>query len=763
MPNGSLRDLLQANAAALPMPGSSSSKIKINEKTLEEGNREKKTLPLKMALGFARDVAAGMLYLSSLGIVHRDLASRNILLKEDLDDEQHRRFVAKVSDFGLSRIVTPQEGYYRSASGLMPIQWSAPEALRHKRFSTKTDVWSYGVLLWEIFSGGEEPYDGLTGPELRSYVESGGRLSKPRACPDSIYAFMRRCWAADSTDRPSFKEIFDFVDSQFNSAQDITDEDFFEIHSILYPDQQGQETQIQTANKGKGSMSVLNLNFINAEKTLQELYHQSMGKKDPLLTLNFAIALLQMGDLPGAYGTVAELLSNATPDPTEKIWASVFFVRGSLNTRLGDFYAAGKDFSQAVSFMRALSLSTINIPHVKTVPEGRFKTLFPPNVSISDVGCAAGNAFFYHAITGTIPDEERIRIFAMTEGTFTQALAQKNSQRGNVFFNLGQIYYCHSVYAHDILAQNSLLVQALDCYASALPIVPKELQADIHIMKAKALARLGRSADANAAIEASIKIDPIQSIPDLKSPRELMAQPEVPEGIVCGKKSEHDFQKFNTFAITTLCCNYCGRIQLFQKALYRCTRCGYTVHTQCLPYVKFFYCYGSNVDNFPIINAIRESRSACKGVHVNKPPVDRNCDSDDELDKTEKVHESRRRSVSSGNHPGGSIISEGIQEEKARNSKVCSTLGREKYVITHVHALRPGVPYFENCHKCSKAFRIGDKSMRCVKCRKVFHVSCLNSKELYIELHPAEFPSLNASAIQVCGFNSMLYWPQNTQ
>ena len=125
-----------------------------------------------------------MLYLSSLGIVHRDLASRNVLMKEDLDDDQRRRqFVAKVSDFGLSRVVTPQEGYYRSESGLMPIQWSAPEALRHKRFSAKTGIWSYGVLLWEIFSGGAEPYNGLTCPELRIHVEGGGRLSKPARVP----------------------------------------------------------------------------------------------------------------------------------------------------------------------------------------------------------------------------------------------------------------------------------------------------------------------------------------------------------------------------------------------------------------------------------------------------------------------------------------------------------------------------------------------------------------------------------------------------
>ena len=89
-------------------------------------------------------------------------------------------------------------------------------------------------------------------------------------------------------------------------------------------------------------------------------------------------------------------------------------------------------------------------------------------MSVSDVGCAAGNAFFYHAITGSIPAEERIRTFAVTEKTFTQALDKKNSQRGSVFFNLGQIYYCHSVYASDKFAQEALLLQALDCYASAL-------------------------------------------------------------------------------------------------------------------------------------------------------------------------------------------------------------------------------------------------------------------------------------------------------
>ena len=156
-------------------------------------------------------------------------------------------------------------------------------------------------------------------------------------------------------------------------------------------------------------MPVLTLNFTSTERTLQELYDQSMGRNDPISSLNFTIALCQYGDLPGAYNIVSELLLNATPDPGEKIWAAVFFVRGTVNTRLGDFYAAGKDFSQAVSFMRAMSLGSVVIPHVSTAPEGRFKAFFPPAVSASDVGCAAGNAFFYHAITGSIPAEERCK------------------------------------------------------------------------------------------------------------------------------------------------------------------------------------------------------------------------------------------------------------------------------------------------------------------------------------------------------------------
>ena len=136
-------------------------------------------------------------------------------------------------------------------------------------------------------------------------------------------------------------------------------------------------------------------------------------------------------------------------------------------------------------------------------------------------------------------------------------------------------------------------------------------------MKAKTLARLNRYAEASAALEESLKIDPSQSIPDLKSPRDLMAQPEVPAGIVCGSKPEHDFQKISVFSISMACSNFCGRTQLFQRTVYRCARCGYIVHAQCLHMLKFMQCYGEKkeeADEHPIQKVIKQSGAACKGV-----------------------------------------------------------------------------------------------------------------------------------------------------
>ena len=146
-------------------------------------------------IDFARDVVKGMVYLESQNFVHRDLAARNVLISEDN--------VAKVSDFGLtnSSIVVKQD------STKLPVKWTAPEALRDAIFSNKSDVWSFGVLLWEIYSYGRVPYPRVPVEDVAAHVENGYRMEAPDGCPDQIYRIMTDCWNKDLSQRPTFARI----------------------------------------------------------------------------------------------------------------------------------------------------------------------------------------------------------------------------------------------------------------------------------------------------------------------------------------------------------------------------------------------------------------------------------------------------------------------------------------------------------------------------------------------------------------------------
>nr|XP_040036577.1 non-receptor tyrosine-protein kinase TNK1 isoform X2 [Gasterosteus aculeatus aculeatus] len=161
--------------------------------------------PLMRLWFFASQIAAGMDYLETRRFIHRDLAARNVLLAS--------REMVKIGDFGLMRGLNKETDHYvMSAHRRIPFAWCAPESLRVGTFSHSSDVWMFGVTMWEMFTYCEEPWFGLSGRQILWRVErEGERLEKPPDCPKELYAVMRKCWACNPTDRPSFLQLIKMV------------------------------------------------------------------------------------------------------------------------------------------------------------------------------------------------------------------------------------------------------------------------------------------------------------------------------------------------------------------------------------------------------------------------------------------------------------------------------------------------------------------------------------------------------------------------
>ncbi|XP_044267158.1 proto-oncogene tyrosine-protein kinase receptor Ret [Tribolium madens] len=196
--HGSLRNYLRrsrhlkSECGRLP-----SSTVDDSEVHYDEPNISKVTP--KEILSFAWQICKGMAYLSEIKLVHRDLAARNVLLAADR--------ICKISDFGLTRDIYEDDAYFKRSKGRVPVKWMAPESLSDHIYTNKSDVWSFGILVWELVTLGATPYPGIAVQNLFHLLRQGYRMERPDNCSPTLYNIMRSCWHIDPEQRPTFQEL----------------------------------------------------------------------------------------------------------------------------------------------------------------------------------------------------------------------------------------------------------------------------------------------------------------------------------------------------------------------------------------------------------------------------------------------------------------------------------------------------------------------------------------------------------------------------
>ncbi|KAM8924658.1 proto-oncogene tyrosine-protein kinase receptor Ret [Pelodytes ibericus] len=227
---GSLRSFLRESRKVGPSSIGGDS----NRNSSYLDNPDERALTMGDLISFAWQISRGMQYLAEMKLVHRDLAARNVLVAEG------RKM--KISDFGLSRDVYEEDSYVKRSKGRIPVKWMAIESLFDHIYTTQSDVWSFGVLLWEIVTLGGNPYPGIAPERLFNLLKTGYRMEKPENCSDEMYNLMLKCWKQEQDKRPTFGEISKELEKMMVKSRDYLDlAASTPADSILYDDGLSEE------------------------------------------------------------------------------------------------------------------------------------------------------------------------------------------------------------------------------------------------------------------------------------------------------------------------------------------------------------------------------------------------------------------------------------------------------------------------------------------------------------------------------------------